>query len=285
MDAEKLAKRLLSKVDKVSSPLGCWLWTASVSCSGYGEIGINGLLRKAHRLSHFLATGEAPEVVSHQCDVKLCVNPDHLRGCTQAENMREASERRISRPAPKSRNPKIKELFKSEAYKAARTYEERLKMRLLVSVDKNAEGGCWIWLGGLEDNGYGMASVRSKTVRAHRLSHFLATGELPPIVCHSCDVRACVNPDHLTGGTQEDNMRERSERGRLKLPVGLTAEQKSEMRRMVEETKMPYAEIGRKFGLTSAQVRKLAPRTSRNGRSIFDKFDPFAKVSALTDDK
>jgi len=259
MNPEKLAARLHPKVDKASSPRGCWLWTASVSCSGYGEIGINGLLRKAHRLSHFLATGEAPEVVSHQCDVKLCVNPDHLRGCTQAENMREASERGRLRHAP-PRNHKLAELRRSEEYKAAETYEEKLRMRLLASVDKTPDG-CWLWLGAPNSDGYGGASVRGRSVLAHRLAHFLATGESPKMVCHSCDTRLCVNPEHLAGGNGFDNMRERSERGRArKLPLGLTAEQEAEMRRMILEPDMTHSELARLYGVTPAQAQKIAPR-------------------------
>lgn len=76
---------------------------------------------------------------------------------------------------------------------------------------------CWIWRGSLS-RGYGQMSSRTGCApyKAHRLSVFFATGQWPDgVVCHECDVPSCVNPAHLTVGTQADNMAGASERGRL----------------------------------------------------------------------
>jgi hypothetical protein len=81
--------------------------------------------------------------------------------------------------------------------------------------------GCWIWLGHLR-NGYGAFSLNNKTVYAHRKSFEIYTGQKAPEgkdICHSCDVRSCVNPDHLFLGTRSDNMRDCSRKGRLVVPV------------------------------------------------------------------
>ena len=57
---------------------------------------------------------------------------------------------------------------------------------------------------------------------AHRLMFELTRGPIGPrlFVLHSCDTRACVNPDHLHLGTAADNAREAGERQRM--PRGST---------------------------------------------------------------
>ena len=69
--------------------------------------------------------------------------------------------------------------------------------------------GCWLWLGFISPDGYG-------TRLAHRRAWELARGPIPDgmLVCHRCDVRHCVNPDHLFLGTHLDNMRDMIRKGR-----------------------------------------------------------------------
>jgi hypothetical protein len=76
--------------------------------------------------------------------------------------------------------------------------------------------GCWLWMGSLNNKGYGKFNRRGKTGYAHRAA--LLTKGAPPFAgayaLHQCDMPACVNPDHLKWGTQLDNMAECVRRGR-----------------------------------------------------------------------
>jgi hypothetical protein len=92
IDAEKFAR----KVDRSAGPNGCWPWLGSkANKDGYGAFVIGKRYRLAHRCAAALAFGEVGtgKIVMHTCDNPPCVNPAHLRVATQADNMRDRSEK------------------------------------------------------------------------------------------------------------------------------------------------------------------------------------------------
>ena len=93
-DPALIIERLMEHVERLSET-GCWLWRGSLNPSGYGRFHYLGQTRAAHRVAYLLHNGplEKTQLVLHQCDNKLCVNPAHLKAGTHAENMQEASTR------------------------------------------------------------------------------------------------------------------------------------------------------------------------------------------------
>jgi len=85
-----------------------------------------------------------------------------------------------------------------------------LEREVAVEVD------CIIYTGCIGNSGYGLDydPDTKKTISAHRLAFKLANGYLPKVVMHLCDVPTCVNPLHLKGGTQSDNIKDCVAKGR-----------------------------------------------------------------------
>ena len=76
--------------------------------------------------------------------------------------------------------------------------------------------GCFLWTGPTCAEGrYGRVVGFPKLKMAHRLSYELEYGEIQDglYVCHKCDVKLCVNPDHFFLGTHTDNIRDALSKG------------------------------------------------------------------------
>jgi hypothetical protein len=95
-----------------------------------------------------------------------------------------------------------------------------LAARLIAKTVAGADG-CVEFVGCDHRKGYGEIYVgkrngRNIKTKAHRAAYFVFSGDVPPgrLVMHKCDNRKCINPDHLSLGSNADNMRDMVAKGR-----------------------------------------------------------------------
>lgn len=126
---------------------------------------------------------------------------------------------------------------------------------------------CWLWKGSLTADGYGLMIVEITkalrfNVRMHRFSYFLKHRCLPDEiqVLHKCDVRACVNPDHLFPGNNAINMADMVQKGRQ--PRGerngrhkLTDEQILQARSLRKKYIVTFCALAEMFGVSYFAMR------------------------------
>lgn len=151
---------------------------------------------------------------------------------------------------------------------------ESVSARLWAKVDIRSAQDCWIWKGSVGRNGYGQFSWarrfgRMRPCAAHRTAYELAHDcELATkeYVCHSCDTPLCCNPSHLSVGSQFDNMRDASQKGRLRVPRPgrhkLTPEQVEYVRAEVAKGRKQI-ELAREFDVTKGHINQLVHGKAR----------------------
>lgn len=149
------------------------------------------------------------------------------------------------------------------------------RRRFWANVAKDQ--GCWVWKGGvLREGSYGRMMVDGERFLAHRLSFAIEHGWLPVrngqgkelIICHHCDNKPCVRPDHLYIGTHSQNSNDAIER-KLMIPVNghpfgemhpnakLTGQQAEEIRRIYAAGGFTQRELGLRFGISQTQVSEI----------------------------
>lgn len=132
-----------------------------------------------------------------------------------------------------------------------------------LAKTKEDSNGCWLWQGAINYAGYGKFETGDRckgtrrSHRAHRFAYELFVGAIPGdlIVCHRCDVRACVNPKHLFLGTDEVNSHDAVAKGRSRFAnaAKLTAEQVTVIRASSDTDRT----LGARFGVSRQAIGKI----------------------------
>lgn len=133
---------------------------------------------------------------------------------------------------------------------------DSLAARLEEKSIPEPNSGCLLWLGAIGASGYPRLVWQNHDWLAHRLAWMEANGRPIPdglLVCHKCDVPACINPDHLFLGTPADNMVDMVRKGRKK------GGRKPPLSQVlgIREAAGSLSEIARRFGVSVTTVWEI----------------------------
>ena len=130
------------------------------------------------------------------------------------------------------------------------------------------EHGCHRWQSVVKRDGYGHFWMNGRQFKAHRAAYLLFRGNIPNgmMVLHKCDVRCCVNPEHLFIGTMKDNVDDMDAKGRRRTRATLNAEQVMTIRRLLAERQTQHR-IASLLGITQSVVSRI----KRNNITAYQK--------------
>lgn len=258
-----IEEKFFSKIRKGQKPDDCWIWLDKIknrdAMTGFRYIDRVFSIR---RLSWQLANGAIPagHFIYRNCETPGCVNPLHLTMSRLFPSQRPGVGAKIS--STKSGVPGIM---------------QAVEPRFYSRITKGEGDKCWIWNRAIDGREYGVLVVKGNPRKAHRISWELNNGPVPEgmVVCHRCDNKRCVRPDHLFLGTQRDNILDCLNKGRRVMPSGenncaskLTGNQVREIIQKIEHGE-GACKLAREYGVTIGAIYPIKKgRTWKNIRVV-----------------
>ncbi|MEG4199333.1 HNH endonuclease [Microcoleus sp. Pol12A5] len=246
-------------------PTGCIICTISKNTRGYATkrllINGEGKTFTVHRLVLKNVLGRpirAEYFACHTCDVRNCINPNHLWEGSRLKNSQDRFK--------KGRIKDVGSTSAPQPQKQVRGIEIIPGIRAEIQPN-----GCMICTLAKRSDGYSVKTIKingkNQSFYPHRLvlEHKLGRPVKPGyFACHSCDDRGCINPDHLWEGTPADNSRDAIEKNRFPFVPGkicpnrkLKPEQVQQIRYLLSEG-ISKAKIARTFAISRSQIILLA---------------------------
>ena len=124
-----------------------------------------------------------------------------------------------------------------------------------IRFPRDTHKGCWIWTG-TRNSGYGQLFWQGQRQMAHRFSWELYHQQDIPeglVIGHSCHNPLCVNPHHLTPGTQTENMQDMRSAGRENIGRKLTAQD----RMQIKISPLRLTELARKYNVSKTTIHRI----------------------------
>lgn len=139
--------------------------------------------------------------------------------------------------------------------------------RFMKFVRKNAVNGCWEWAGFIGTHGYGAFQYKEVGCYAHRFSYHalkepITSEHKGMYVCHACDNRKCVNPEHLFLATPRQNSLDASRKNRIKKGelhpfAKISRKTASDIRVLYASSRLPQARIASIFCVSPCTVAEI----------------------------
>lgn len=145
-----------------------------------------------------------------------------------------------------------------------RKRDSSIYSKLVKRIKVDLISGCWEWIGSKNVYGYGVLWYNKwgKRTLVHRVIYSIFIGVIPNgmFVCHKCDNRSCVNPEHLFIGTAKDNTQDCIRKGRFVIHYGEECHNSKLTNEQVLKIRIdprPHKEISKEYNIDKSIVSRI----------------------------